>query len=276
MFGSVFTVAKLPLASVNPLVLSGLVYTVSGIALIPFAKASFKFANRQEYLYLSIITALGGVGAPALLLFGLQITPASDASILANGEVIFTIALSALFFGERPKGRIGVLAVVMVTAGLFIATTDLNLSQTILSLRQGNLLILAAMLMWGIDNNISRRLTLGPTVSPAKVAMTKSLFGGLILLAIALLMHLQRDIAAISLSLWVVIVLMSVTGFGGALLLFLEGIKRIGTIKTMSVFSLTPVFGITAATVALHESISIFQILATGIIIAGIGLVSRR
>src|SRR5689334_7347556 len=76
MFGSVFTVAKLPLGSVNPLVLSALTYTISGLSLIPFARGSFRFQSKKEYIYLVLITALGGIVAPTLLLFGLQDTSA--------------------------------------------------------------------------------------------------------------------------------------------------------------------------------------------------------
>ena len=68
---------------------------------------------------------------------------------------------------------------------------------------------------------------------------------------------------------------MSISGFGGALLLFLEGIKRIGTVKTMSMFSMTPVFGIVIAALALGESITVFQGVATGLIIIGIILIGR-
>ncbi|HJS83377.1 MAG TPA: DMT family transporter, partial [Nitrososphaera sp.] len=130
MFGSVFTVAKVPLSTVDPLVLSAIVYTISGLALIPFAKASFRMDIKRDYAWLAAVTLLGAVAAPALLLYGLQQTDASDASILTNGEVIFTIILSAAFFGERPKGRVGMFAIALVIAGLFIATTDLKLSET--------------------------------------------------------------------------------------------------------------------------------------------------
>jgi drug/metabolite transporter (DMT)-like permease len=128
--------------------------------------------------------------------------------------------------------------------------------------------------MWAIDNNVSRRLT--SNVSPAKIAMVKSLSGGLVMLAIALALGRSGEIASIGPDLWLVIVGMSVAGFGGALLLFLHGIKRIGTVKTMSVFSTTPIFGIVIAALALGESISAFQVIATGLIIAGILLVSRH
>jgi drug/metabolite transporter (DMT)-like permease len=130
------------------------------------------------------------------------------------------------------------------------------------------------MFFWAVDNNISRRLT--ATIHPAKIAMLKSLTGGLIILAIALVLGKQSEFLDIQPNLWTIIAAMSVSGFGGALLLFLQGIKRIGTVKTMSIFSLTPVFGIVIAALVLGESISILQGIATAIIIAGILILTRH
>jgi drug/metabolite transporter (DMT)-like permease len=194
LFGSVFTLAKIPLERVDPLALAALTYTIAGLSLIPFAKVSFKFGTRRDYHYLLAITLLGAVAAPVLLLYGLQQTSASDASILTNGEVLFTIILSAIFFNEKPKGRVGLFAVVLVIIGLFMATTDLR-PETVLSFNAGNVMILASMFCWAVDNNLSRRLT--ANVNPAKIAMVKSLLGGLILLAIALALGRWDYIAAI-------------------------------------------------------------------------------
>ncbi len=276
LFGSVFSIAKVPLASIDPLALSAIIYIVSGLSLIPFARASFRLKSKKEWKYVLMITAFGAAAAPLLLLYGLAQTEASDASILTNGEVLFTIILSSVFFGEKPKGRIGLFAVVLVIIGLFMATTNLDFSGTVLQLNAGNIMILAAMFLWAVDNNLSRKLTLFSEISPAKLAMLKSLIGGFAMLALAIVAGKGSDIAAIPADLWPLIVGMSVAGFGGALLLFLEGIKRIGTIKTMSVFSTVPIFGIAVAAMTLGESISLFQGIATGLIVFGIILVSRR
>ena len=274
LFGSVFTVAKVPLATVDPLVLSALVYVIAGFSLMPFAKISFKFDTRCDYIYFLIITVSGGITAPVLLLYGLQQTNASDASILANGEVIFTIILSAIFFGEKPKGKIGLFSIVLIIIGLFIATTNLKFSGNILQINAGNLMILFSTSLWALDNNVSRRLT--STASPAKIAMLKSLFGGLVLLTISIVLGKGSAITGIELDLWLLITILAILGFGGALLLFLHGIKRIGTVKTMSIFSMVPIFGIVIAAVVLGESVSIFQMIATGLIIAGILIMTRH
>jgi drug/metabolite transporter (DMT)-like permease len=274
LFGSVFSLAKIPLATIDPLALTAVIYTISGLALMPVARASFTFERKQDYLYVVIVTIFGGISAPLLLMYGLQQTAASTAAILTNGEIVFTLALSSIFFGEKPHGRIGLFAVILVVIGLVIATTeDLTALESILELNPGNIMILASMLMWAIDNNISRRLTL--KVSPAKIAMVKSLAGGLVLVVIALAMGKGNTITVIKFDMWLLIILMSISGFGGALLLFLEGIKRIGTVKTMSMFSMTPIFGIVIAALVLDETITVFQSIATGLIIIGIILIGR-
>lgn len=275
LFGSVFTIAKVPLASIDPLALSAVVYIISGLSLMPFARFSFRL-DRRELRYMAVITAFGAVAAPVLLLYGLQQTQASDASILTNGEVLFTVILSSVFFGEKPRGRTGMFAISLVIVGLFMATTDMKLSETIIEFNAGNIMILASMFLWAVDNNVSRRLTTFSPISPSKIAMLKSLAGGLVILAVAVAAGRWGDITSIPADLWLLIAGMSVSGFGAALLFFLEGIKRVGTIKTMSVFSTVPIFGIVIAALALGESISVFQGVATGLIIAGILLVSRR
>lgn len=274
LFGSVFSLAKVPLDTIDPLALTAVVYIISGLALIPFAKASFTFETRDDYFYAIIVTIFGGVLAPVLLMYGLQQTAASSAAILTNGEIVFTIALSSIFFGEKPHGRVGLFAVILVVIGLVIATTeDLKALENTLQFKAGSIMILASMFMWAIDNNVSRRLT--SRASPAKIAMVKSLAGGLVLIAIALALGKGTIIAGIKFDMWILIVGMSIAGFGGALLLFLEGIKRIGTVRTMSMFSLTPIFGIVIAALTLGESITLLQGIATGLIILGIILIGR-
>jgi drug/metabolite transporter (DMT)-like permease len=169
---------------------------------------------------------------------------------------------------------VGLFALILVVIGLIIATTeDLGALKSIVQLNAGNIMILASMLMWAIDNNVSRRLT--SRASPVKIAMVKSLSGGLVLIGIALALGKGSIITGIKFDMWALIVGMSIAGFGGALLLFLEGINRIGTVRTMSMFSLTPVFGIVLAALTLGESITLFQGIATGLIIVGIFLICR-
>lgn len=287
LFGFTFSMAKQPLENVDPIVLSAIVYPISFAALIPITKSSFKIENKEDFLDILVISILGGVLAPILLFYGLEHIDASEAVILTNAQIIFTVLLSSLFFGEKPNGIIGYSGIIIVFVGLFVATTELDTSGSLFKYEPGKIMIVGAMLVWAIDNNISRRLTKRSTIWPAKIAMLKFLMGGIILFGIATIaveessssfrsrLQIIDSLLLIKPSEWLIIIAVSLFGFAGALSLLLESLKRIGTIRTMMIFSLTPIFGIVAANIVHAESISILEAIATGIIIIGIFMVSK-
>jgi drug/metabolite transporter (DMT)-like permease len=287
LFGFTFSMAKQPLENVDPIVLSAIVYPISFAALIPITKSSFKIENKEDFLDILVISILGGVLAPILLFYGLERIDASEAVILTNAQIIFTVLLSSLFFGEKPNGIIGYSGIIIVFVGLFVATTELDTSGSLFKYEPGKIMIVGAMLVWAIDNNISRRLTKRSTIWPAKIAMLKFLIGGIILFGIATIaveessssfrsrLQIIDSLLLIKPSEWLIIIAVSLFGFAGALSLLLESLKRIGTIRTMMIFSLTPIFGIVAASIVHAESISILEAIATGIIIIGIFMVSK-
>jgi drug/metabolite transporter (DMT)-like permease len=221
------------------------------------------------------------------LFHGLEQTDASEAVILTNAQIIFTILLSSLFFGEKPNGIIGYCGVVIVFVGLFVAVTELDISKSFLLYEPGKIMIIGAMLAWAVDNNISRRLTMRSTIKPAKIAMLKFLIGSIIIFGIATMVEQSSPLSSPSrigiidsLSLiepseWLIIIGVSVFGFAGVLSLLLESLKRIGTVRTMMIFSLTPIFGVVGASIVHSESISILEVIATGIIIIGIIMVTK-
>lgn len=287
LFGFTFSMAKQPLENVDPIVLSAVVYPISFAALIPITKSSFKIENKEDFLDILVISILGGVLAPILLFYGLERIDASEAVILTNAQIIFTVLLSSLFFGEKPNGIIGYSGIIIVFVGLFVATTELDTSGSLFKYEPGKIMIVGAMLVWAIDNNISRRLTKRSTIWPSKIAMLKFLIGGIILFGIATIaveessssfrsrLQIIDSLLLIKPSEWLIIIAVSLFGFAGALSLLLESLKRIGTIRTMMIFSLTPIFGIVAADIVHAESISILEAIATGIIIIGIFMVSK-
>jgi drug/metabolite transporter (DMT)-like permease len=104
LFGSIYSLAKLPLADIDPILLSAIVYPIAFIALVPIARASFRLNSLDDLKSILIISALGAVAAALLLFYGLADVDASDGAILANAQILFTILLSSIFFGERPRG----------------------------------------------------------------------------------------------------------------------------------------------------------------------------
>ena len=191
LFGSVSTVAKPIVSSINPLMLACLVYLISGLAITPVVKPVKNPMNRKDYSPLLIISISGAVVAPTMFFFGLKLTTAADSSLLSNGEIIFSIILALTLFGEK-LNRIGYIAMVLILTGVIIVSTNLQFDSSLLKMNVGNLLIIGATLFWGLDNNISRILSHRMDIT--RIIQLKSFIGGFILLVLGLLLGIPVNI----------------------------------------------------------------------------------
>lgn len=272
MFGSVSVLAKPLVSSVDPVLLASMVYIISAITLSPFAQKKKKKITKRDILLILSIAVCGAVIAPSLYFVGLTHASASDAALIANGEVFFSVLIAGIFFRERLK-VVGWIAILLVLTGMVIITTNLNFTDfTLQQIHYKDMLLIMSMLFWGLDNNLSRYLA--QKMDVANIVQIKSAIGGVILLVIALLVF-RVDINLEAEQIIPILVLGSV-GFAASLFFFLQGLKRIGIVRTVTIFSMSSVFGLIAAGVFLAEQISWYQIMAAGIMILGIYLVSRK
>ncbi|TBR09198.1 MAG: DMT family transporter [Candidatus Nitrosotenuis sp.] len=272
MFGSVSTLAKPLVSTVNPLLLSSMIYLIAAATLTPLAQKQSFPASKKNYLLILAISLCGAVIAPSLFFVGLTHASASDAALIANGEVFFSVLLAIAFFKER-LGKIGYLSTALILTGMIIVTTDLNFSDfTLEQLHYQDMLLILSMLFWGIDNNLSR--ILAQKINVAKIAQIKSAIGGAIMLAIAIF-GFGVPISIQSAQIMPILVL-GIVGFAASLYFFMQSLKRINTVRTVLIFSMSSVFGMVAASVFLQEQISWYQVVAAGIMVFGVYMMNRK
>lgn len=300
LFGSVSTITKPILEDLNALSVSSLTYIIAGLSLIPFLKFSFTNSNsnsnsnsnntlettnntskkrkwtdnRKSYFLLLLTSLCGAVIAPTLFFYGLSNTSASDSSILINGEVLFSILLAVVFFNEKLIKR-EIIALILVLVGIVILTTNmqfLSSSNSFVEFNIGNILIVGSTLFWALDNNISKILS--KNIHIPKIIVLKTLIGGslLFILTITVFGIAEFDVDIIHVS---YLVFAGSLGFGASLFFFLHSLKRIGTIKTILLFSTSSLFGMIFAKIFLNENITIYQIIAVGVILGGLYLIKR-
>lgn len=298
LFGSVSTITKPILEDLNALSVSSLTYIIAGLSLIPFLKFSFTYSNsnsnsnntlettnntskkrkwtdnRKSYFLLLLTSLCGAVIAPTLFFYGLSNTSASDSSILINGEVLFSILLAVVFFNEKLIKR-EIIALILVLVGIVILTTNmqfLSSSNSFVEFNIGNILIVGSTLFWALDNNISKILS--KNIHIPKIIVLKTLIGGslLFILTITVFGIAEFDVDIIHVS---YLVFAGSLGFGASLFFFLHSLKRIGTIKTILLFSTSSLFGMIFAKIFLNENITIYQIIAVGVILGGLYLIKR-
>ncbi len=270
LFGSVSPIAKPVLSTVNPLLLSCVVYLIAALTLTPLAHQKKMRLVKKEYLLILATSISGAVIAPILYFYGLQQTTASNTAVLANNEIVFTVLIAIIFFKEKLR-PIGYIASVLVATGVTIVTTNLQFSVSLLELDLGNLLVIGSSIFWALDNNISKIVT--DRVSSVKIGQLKSAIGGALLLALVLLLKIPLTIGPLQIPF---VILLGVGGFAGSLYFFLRGLKRIGVIKTIMIFAMSSVFGLIFSSLFLHEQISLYQLVAIIVMMCGIYLINKQ
>lgn len=202
----------------------------------------------------------GGVIAPVLLMFGLTHAPASGASLLLNAEGVFTALLAWFAFKENFDRRIA-LGMVAIVAGAILLSWP---GEAEFSDVWASLAILGACLAWGIDNNLTRKVSLSDATW---IASVKGLTAGGVNLILALLLGASLP-ALPSVAGAMVVGFLS---YGVSLALFVLGLRYLGTARTGAYFSIAPFIGALIA-LLMGEPLTLTLVVAGSFMAVGIWL----
>jgi drug/metabolite transporter (DMT)-like permease len=264
LFGASTPIAKWLLSEVSPWLLAALLYLGSGLGLSLYRMVRrsprVKLATGDWPWLLGAILA-GGVIGPVLLMFGLTAMPASGASLLLNAEGFFTSLLAWFAFRENFDRRIA-LGMAAIVAGAAVLSWP---GEARFSNVWPALAVLGACLAWGIDNNLTRRVSLADA---SWIASIKGWVAGGMNLGLALLLGtdmppLPKLIGAM---------LVGWLAYGVSLSLFVVGLRHLGTARTGAYFSVAPFFGAVLSIQLFGEPVSGRLLVAGGLMALGVWL----
>jgi drug/metabolite transporter (DMT)-like permease len=242
LFGASTPVAKLLLGIADPLLLAGLLYLGSGagLALVATGGRWLGLGRSEAPLragdlpWLGAIVLFGGILGPALLMWGLTLTPASIGALLLNTEGLATMAIAWVVFRENVDRRIFLGAMAILAGAVLLSWPEAVGTGPQFS--WGSVLIILACVSWGIDNNLTRKLS---AADPLQIAMIKGLAAGAVNLAQALAGGAPwpgpRTVAAAA--------VVGFLGYGVSLVLFVLGLRHLGAARTGAYFSTAPFIG---------------------------------
>lgn len=263
LFGAGTPLAKLLLDSVSPWLLAGLLYLGSGLGLALYRLLTHAPAvriSRVEAAWFSGAIFAGGIVAPVLLMIGLGGMPASGASLLLNAEGVFTALLAWIVFRENCDRRI-VLGMMAIVAGALVLSWPGSAEFAGL---WPTLAVLGACLAWGIDNNLTRKIAL---TDAAWIASVKGLVSGAVNLALAIALGTALP-GPLNLASAMTVGLFA---YGVSLVLFVIGLRHLGTARTGAYFSIAPFFGAVLA-VLTGEPVTLPLLMAGALMAFGIWL----
>jgi drug/metabolite transporter (DMT)-like permease len=248
LFGAAAPLAKLLLAQVSPWLLAALLYLGSGIGLFLLRRVRRQPAVRLpkgEGRWLAGAVLAGGVAGPVLLMAGLAGMPASQASLLLNAEAVLTALLAWLVFRENVDRRVALGMLAIVAGGVVLAWPQGDAGG---QAGRSAALVLAACLAWAVDNNLTRKVSLADA---SWIAMVKGLAAGTTNLVLALALGASWPA-------WPLVgaaALLGLVSYGLSLVLFVLGLRALGTARTGAYFSVAPFFGTLLAVLVLGDAV---------------------
>ena len=207
--------------------------------------------------WLGAVVLSGGILGPLLLMFGLTNTAASTASLLLNLEGLFTLGIAWVVFRENVDLRIGLGA-----AAILLGAVILSWQGGANGLGGGALAIVGACLCWGIDNNLTRKLS---SADPLQIAMVKGLVAGAVNVTLALLQGASLPSAGITFA----AAFIGLFGYGISLAFFVLALRYLGSARTGAYFSTAPFIGATLAVIALGDPITVSLLIAAALMVLG-------
>ena len=266
LFGISAPLAKLLLATATPQLLAGLLYLGSGVGLGVVwlgrrgARNEAKL-TRRDAPWLASAIAFGGVLGPVLLMAGLAITPASSAPLLLNLEGVLTATLAWFVFREHFDRRIA-LGMAIIIVGGAVLSWEGRLGPTGTA---GPLLIAGATLCWGVDNNLTQKVS---GSDPVEIAMLKGLTAGAVNTALAL----SRGAPWPSLPHALAAGALGFVSYGVSLVLFVLSLRQLGTARTGAYFASAPFVGAAASLILFRERPSATLVVGASLMAVGVWL----
>ena len=266
LFGASAPLSKLLLGETSPVILAALLYLGSGFGLLCVKLMEKKVQYEQKEARLArsdwpwLVGAIlaGGVIAPIMLMISLRHAPAATASLLLNFEGVATTLIAAIVFKEA-IGRHAWWAIGLITLASILLSADFT-NQWGFSLSA--LGILAACVMWGVDNNLTRNIS---AKDPLVIVTVKGLAAGLVSLIIAVALGNTFPSPGVTL----LALLLGSLSYGLSIFLFVHAMRGLGAGRTSALFGTAPLAGILLSFLIFREIPGIFFFIALLVIASG-------
>jgi drug/metabolite transporter (DMT)-like permease len=269
LFGISTPAAKSLLGSTDPTVLAGLLYCGAGLgiaivrrlagSILALSEAKEVALHHADLPWLSAAIIAGGIVGPLLLMIGLTRTDASAASLLLTLEGVATALMAWFIFHENFDRRVALGMACLVAGAVVLSWSGTPTIGTLL----GPLAIAGACVAWGLDNNLTRKVSLA---DPLQIVELKGLVAG----PANLVLGLSMGAAIPGISAIIISGIVGFLGYGVSLALFIIALRHLGTARTGAYFSTAPFFGTAAAILALGEPVTM-QLVSAGALM-GLGV----
>ena len=231
--------------------------------------------NARQWLGLTAAAACGVCGYAVFFMLALQYVPAGKAATVVALNPVPPLLLAAWLFKEKLNGGILCGMVLAVLGALTAIARGNPLAVFAGGVGVGEYLLLATVLCWTGYALIGRVLLRG--ISPLTPTTITVLIGAVMLLALALAFDgsaFRQQALNAPARTWGILAALALGGTMLCYLWYFDGIRHLGVGTATSYMALVPVFGITIATLWLHEPLHASLLVGGTMVVAGMWLMN--
>ena len=261
--------SKMLLSAIEPTLMAGFLYLGAGVGIGAMSLFRGKDAKQAERLtkkdlpYVIGMIALD-IAAPIFLMFGIAESTSSSVSLLGNFEIVATTIIALFIFKETVSKRLWAAIFCITVASAMLSLDGIDG----IRFSAGSLLVLAATLCWGLENNCTRQIS---SKSTYEIVMLKGFFSGGGSLVIALLLGEQ-----ISNVKWVLAaMLLGFVSYGLSIFFYVRAQNTLGAAKTSAYYATAPFVGAGLSFLILSERLTSLYFAAFVVMVLGTVLVVR-
>ncbi len=274
LFGISTPLAKLLLGDIHPVALAGLLYLgvfagLAAVSLFSSAAAAVRHRpgrreaalERGDLRWLAGAILAGGVLGPVCLMAGLNLISGFSASLLLNFEGAATAVIAVVLFKENAGGHVWLALLLMTASGVLLSWNPGRGPVNLL----GPVLVVAAMIFWGLDNNLTGHIS---DKDPVQIARLKGLVAGIVSTAAAFLIGQGFRLG------WPALCGLAIGGvcYGLSLVFYVRALKNLGAFRTGLFFSIGPFVGSLASLLILKDRPAWTMIAAGPLMVAAVVL----
>lgn len=227
-----------------------------------------KQLQNKAILKLSTIITLLVVVIPYFAIFtGTKLTSGINTAIFLQTEILFALVLCKFWLKEKISRFQMVGSISIFIGALFV------LYSGHFGLNMGDLLIILGTSIYPLGNVYSKKAL--EIASPMLILFIRSLFGGIILIALSLLFEKQTPFSLPLKTLELIII----NGLGMMFIskiLWYEGLKRLSLTKATAITMSYPIFTLIFAAIFLKEIPTLYQLVGLTIIMFGVYLTTAK
>lgn len=270
-----FSVIKATLSEFDPYTFNMIRFVLAALFMwaVLIRKKAWISVRREDWKWLIPLSLLGNLIYQGLFIIGINLTYAANAAVIL-GTIPIWVALFSLVLGVEKIGRLTALGIFFAFAGvlLIIMFGDNPISLGSDSFL-GDILITLSAIVWGAFTLLSKSFLGRYTPLQFSTFMTTS--GAISFLIVAIPFYPSVEWGSISGTAWSGAVYSGMLSIGLAYLIWNNGLKKVGVVRTAAYQNLVPVLGLLFGLVLLGEALQPLQYVGSAIVIAGI-LVTRH